>query len=113
MPKRIQLSRRKGWRKPKGCIVVSRPSKWGNPFRIGDVYIWADRQRETITRERAVELHRQWALRGTVEGRRWRNTVRAALRGHDLGCWCGEGPCHAEVLLEIANSPREPEEWES
>jgi hypothetical protein len=32
MPERIQLSRAKGWRKPPGAIVVSRPSKWGNPF---------------------------------------------------------------------------------
>jgi hypothetical protein len=32
MPERIQLRRVKGWRKPEGAIVVSRPSKWGNPF---------------------------------------------------------------------------------
>lgn len=31
-PKRIQLRRTKGYRKPEGAIVVSRPSKWGNPF---------------------------------------------------------------------------------
>ena len=31
-PKRIQLSRTKGWRKPEGAVVVSRPTKWGNPF---------------------------------------------------------------------------------
>lgn len=34
-PKRIQLSRQRGWRKPEGAIVVSRPSRWGNPFRVG------------------------------------------------------------------------------
>jgi hypothetical protein len=34
MPERIQLRRTKGWRKPEGAIVVSRPSKWGNPFRV-------------------------------------------------------------------------------
>lgn len=31
-PKRIQLRRSKGWRKPEGAVVVSRPTKWGNPF---------------------------------------------------------------------------------
>lgn len=31
-PKRIQLSRKRGYRKPPGAVVVSRPSKWGNPF---------------------------------------------------------------------------------
>lgn len=34
-PRRIQLRRTKGWRKPEGAIVVARPSKWGNPFRVG------------------------------------------------------------------------------
>ena len=32
-PKRIQLSRKRGWRKPEGAVVVSRPSIFGNPFR--------------------------------------------------------------------------------
>ena len=28
------------------------------------------------------------------------------LRGKDLACWCKEGePCHADVLLELANPP--------
>nr|WP_268825129.1 DUF4326 domain-containing protein [Mycobacteroides chelonae] len=42
MPERIQLRRTRGWRKPEGAIVVSRPSRWGNPFRIyhGHSLIW-------------------------------------------------------------------------
>jgi uncharacterized protein DUF4326 len=32
--------------------------------------------------------------------------VRAALRGRDLACWCPlDVPCHADVLLEVANQP--------
>ncbi|HZL05925.1 MAG TPA: DUF4326 domain-containing protein, partial [Coriobacteriia bacterium] len=32
--------------------------------------------------------------------------VRAALAGRDLACWCPlTDPCHADVLLEIANAP--------
>lgn len=28
------------------------------------------------------------------------------LRGHDLACWCPlDQPCHADVLLELANRP--------
>lgn len=31
--------------------------------------------------------------------------IRAHLRGKNLACWCPPGcPCHADVLLEIANS---------
>ena len=33
-----------------------------------------------------------------------RDEIRAELRGRDLACWCPlTGPCHADVLLEIAN----------
>ena len=32
---RITLSRAKGWRKPEGAIVVSRPTIWGNPWQPG------------------------------------------------------------------------------
>jgi hypothetical protein len=31
-------------------------------------------------------------------------TLRDALHGHDLMCWCPDGqPCHADELLELAN----------
>jgi hypothetical protein len=33
--------------------------------------------------------------------------LRAALRGKNLACWCPlDGPCHADLLLKIANSMR-------
>ena len=32
-PRRFQLSRARGSRKPKEAITVSRPSKWGNPWK--------------------------------------------------------------------------------
>lgn len=32
--------------------------------------------------------------------------IQEALRGKNLACWCAPGtPCHADVLLEIANAP--------
>lgn len=31
--------------------------------------------------------------------------VRAELRGRDLACWCPlDQPCHADVLLRLANA---------
>jgi hypothetical protein len=31
--------------------------------------------------------------------------ARRELKGRDLACWCSlDGPCHADVLIEIANS---------
>ena len=98
MPKRIQLSRRKGWRKPEGCIVVSRPSKWGNPYKI--------------TNGMSAQVVIQWyrADLWQTDKINMRNEIRRELGGHDLACWCPlDQPCHADVLLEIANSPMEPE----
>lgn len=44
---------------------------------------------------------------GREAGRRGSQPLRAAavteLRGHDLACWCQDQPCHADVLLELAN----------
>jgi len=34
MPKEIQRSRAKGWRKPVGAVIVDQTSKWGNPYRV-------------------------------------------------------------------------------
>jgi hypothetical protein len=91
MPRRIQLRRTKGWRKPDGAVVIARPTKWGNPHRRGpEVAV------EAVERYRADLLAGR--LRITVDD------VQQELRGKDLACWCPPTrPCHGDVLLEIAN----------
>jgi hypothetical protein len=84
-PRRIQLRRIRGWRKPAGAIVVSRRTRWGNPFPV----IGTDRAA-------AVERYRRWLPTSGLD--------LAPLRRHDLACWCPlDQPCHADVLLELAN----------
>jgi len=103
-PKRIQLRRTKGWRKPEGAVVVARPSKWGNPFRVGARIDAIGRRAAGVligSRAEAVGLYRSHAAT-------WRHDkvreVRSELAGRDLACWCPlDQPCHADVLLEIAN----------
>jgi hypothetical protein len=108
MPQRVRLSRARGWRKPEDTVVVARPSKWGNPYRIGAPVPVAERERHgwpaVHTRASAVEAYRL-----DVAGRppEFREAVRAELHGKNLACWCPlDGPCHADVLLEIANADR-------
>lgn len=36
-PQRIRLSRTAGWRLPPNAVSVARPSRWGNPFRLGSL----------------------------------------------------------------------------
>lgn len=113
MPERIQLRRTKGWRKPEAAIVVARPSRWGNPWVVHvhnascgpDLlmcpgYI-ADDRADAATKYRHAVLY-------PLSGQPHVPTpdeIRAELGGRDLACWCPLGqPCHADVLLEIANT---------
>lgn len=96
MPKRIQMTRAKGgWRKENpGAVVVARPGKWGNPYRIGDVGV-PDATAAVERFEANIASHF-----GNVD------QIRGVLRGKDLACWCPlDQPCHADVLLRLANTP--------
>lgn len=113
-PQRVQLRRTKGWTKPAGAVFVARPSKWGNPFKAGQILdideVVGRRTGELITEfvdvvpidaAAAVALYRcnVLATYGADE-------IRRELAGRDLACWCPHGqPCHADVLLEVANCP--------
>ena len=109
LPKRIQRRRTKGWRMPEGAVSVARPGKWGNPWRVesrdGDLCCVDSRNGLVVKacgQQEALELcvahYRAWMTPHT-------DTVRAELRGKDLACWCPlDQPCHADVLLEIANA---------
>ena len=111
MPERIQLRRTKGWRKPDGAIVVARPTSWGNPWRVGST-TWTvlpggaiNREpHDPLTVEQAIESYRNSVTHDPA----YVATIREKLGGRDLACWCPlDQPCHADVLLEIANSPAE------
>jgi hypothetical protein len=95
MPSRIQLQRSKGWRKPTNAVKVDRSTKWGNPFRAATTF-------EASVKD-CVESYRQW-LSQDEKGKQIAAQAKAELRGKDLACWCKPGePCHADVLLELAN----------
>lgn len=86
---------------PAGAVYVGRPSKWGNPF----THLKKDTQAKfkVKTREEAVENYRQWIEWG---GGGYLRKYLEELRGKDLVCWCAPEPCHADVLLGLANAPR-------
>jgi Domain of unknown function (DUF4326) len=94
-PIRVQYSRARGWREPAGTVPVSGDTRWRNPFLVGED--------GTSNRERAVA-----EFRAALEAGRLDVTVadvRHQLKGQNLGCWCPlDRPCHADVLLEVANS---------
>jgi hypothetical protein len=69
---------------------IGRPSPWQNPFRIG-----IDGDAEGV-----VAKYRNWVIRPP----HMLSKVRQ-LRGKTLGCVCAPGPCHGDVLVELANPP--------
>ena len=94
---------------PDGSVYVGRPSKWGNPFAIGEPFEAVEEEGGQKvgtyvcrTAEQAVEHFTGWTDQdSTVD---LREDVRRELRGKDLACWCRlDQPCHADVLLKIAN----------
>jgi len=112
MPKRIQLRRTKGWRKPEGAVNVARPTRWGNPFRPGPVWIepfqpTPDDSTPGVAVGSLVILDLASVLalyRQHIIGTFGAGHIGRELAGKDLACWCPlDQPCHADVLLEVAN----------
>jgi hypothetical protein len=98
-PKRVQRRRVKGWKMPPNTVYVGCGSKWGNPYR-------ANGNRAEATSLFADMLYRAPAGDGTwgKRGETAEETVRRELVGKNLACWCPvDQPCHADVLLELAN----------
>jgi hypothetical protein len=88
----VQLFRKKGRRMPPGARSVARPSRYGNPFKVG---IHGDHA-AVVARFRAWVLHPDQAA--LLE------RARRELAGRDLGCFCEPGlPCHADVWLELVD----------
>jgi hypothetical protein len=127
MPQRIQRKRTPGWRladattNPLGAVIVSRPSRFGNPFTIKD----ATEAEMGNPRSACAANYREWLRVGT-EGGWYEETYRIGkqtfdrkrvladlheLRGKDLACTCplpepGQPDhCHAAVLIELAAHP--------
>ena len=113
-PRRIQRRRTAGWRLPVNAVIVSRPSRFGNPFTLkaaveaemGDPHSacatnyaeWLRVGTEGGWYEEAYRIGRQ------IYDRRRILANLHLLRGKDLACTCPlDKPCHADVLLKLAN----------
>ncbi|GEP12275.1 DUF4326 domain-containing protein [Methylobacterium gnaphalii] len=102
-PVRLRLSRIKGFRLQElsravnglPAVRVARPGMWGNyaAVRCG-----------TLTGEPAVAAFRRWIEDEASDA--WKGVAKVNLRGRNLACFCRlDAPCHADVLLEMANAP--------
>ena len=120
-PRRVQLRRTKGWRLPTNTVVVSRPSRWGNPITLDSDAVTQACAASGLDPENLADRHRmarrlfadyivglRKALPTRVAARLPKAPtpaeIHSALAGKNLACWCRPGlACHADVLLAIAN----------
>lgn len=129
-PRRIQLSRARGWRladHSTNCKIVDRRSIWGNHWNVirsGKQWIvlrdnnWpvvGTFDTDVEARAFAVKQQRRWLTDDEFAAqfpdlagdRRWLLAHLDDLRGRDLACWCplpADGKvdwCHAAVLLRM------------
>lgn len=106
-PIRLQMKRKKGFNLQKEskkinglpCILVSRPTKWGNP------YDWRE-----YGREQAVQMFEQDINKKGIIDVFYYLLIKKELKGKNLSCWCPLKdkfgkivPCHATILLQIAS----------
>jgi len=79
-------------------IYIGRPSKWGNPFRIG----------RNGTREQVIDKYRHWI---TTQPKLL--AALPELKGKRLGCWCHPLPCHGDVLVDLIEGKRSEQNTDS
>ena len=109
-PIRIQRKRTKGWRMPPNTVYVGRPTVFGSPInrklgpgtglRLYKYFIrhqWAQLEQEGCNIVDILGLQ--------ILAKKLSEAV-VTLRGKNLACWCPlDQPCHADILLELANAP--------
>ena len=116
------------------AVNCARPGRYGSPFRVGQTTVtgYFAESRGRLTAEEAVARY-EAAWRATLRSAEMpprhppmpfgRPLYLGPLSGHNLACWCrlcarhaatGKpldepcpdcAPCHADVLLELANRP--------
>lgn len=67
-------------------VYIGRPSKWGNPFKIG----------RDGTRAECIEKYREY-----INGREDLLQDLGELKGMALLCHCKPRSCHGDVLVEL------------
>ena len=102
---------------PEGAVRVDRKSAFGNPYKVveaagglwlveddGGAWRFPTKQEAVLA---AVGLYRTWIA--LPSNRLLRNRMRLTFKDKSPACWCrlDGGPCHADVILEIARSPME------
>ena len=87
---------------PADAVYVGRPTKWGNPFS----HIPNGTLAKHVVKDRnaACDAHKNWINEILAKDPTALDRIRKELKGKDLVCWCAPARCHADYLMQLANS---------
>lgn len=85
---------------PAATLKVDRTTRWGNPWRIGEV---GPLGRTAPDAEGAVGFFRAMLRDPEMRAAAGYPTDLSPLKGKNLACWCAGPWCHADALIEEAN----------
>lgn len=116
-PVRLHLSRRKGFNLQAlslatnglSAVKIDRSTRFGNPFTAQAFWDAGYKGSIEVANANCVGAFKAWM----IGERHWAHGAvlpakpdLVPLRGKNLACWCAHGlPCHADVLLDLANRP--------
>ena len=120
---RVQRKRTKGFKLPENTKCVNRGTKWGNPIKIIGDQLYVDAGYRRTILDKWVWLwvgdigDVVWLYRKLLNGDKfqnkdlqyWSDKLKQLdlkeIEGKNLACFCSlSTPCHADVLIEKANS---------
>lgn len=74
---------------PNDAVYVDRSTPWGNPYRIGP--------------DGDLEQVKKLYIQYLIDKSELVADIRQNLKWRDLVCHCSPAPCHAEILIRLAN----------
>jgi hypothetical protein len=115
---RVQRKRVKGWKAPENTVNVTRPGKWGNPFKVGSYYkinptgFMSPCAESSIgeAKRRGDHIYISNIQEAVDLFERYNKQLMfpppfKELKGKNLMCFCPlDKPCHADILLKLANN---------
>ncbi len=114
-PIRVQRKRTKGFKLPENTVCVTRGTAYGNPFKVGEIYridweypcIASGNSTQFVKGELVFIKDNRMAV---DYFEKWINVMPFSadeiefIKRKNLACFCAlDKPCHADVLLKIAN----------
>ena len=89
LPDVINKRHLKGGKMPEGARYIGRPSRWGNPYKLG----------RDGNRNEVMDKYAEW-LAERLRDETFRKELVKLSKATALVCWCKPERCHGDQLVE-------------